>query len=336
MASVGHVAVGLAAARAFRRGSRPSLWALAGWSALSLLPDADVICFSFGVDYADTWGHRGATHSLALAVALGAGIALGARRVDLPFRRTALFAIVVLASHGLLDTLTDGGLGAALLWPADPTRYFAPWRPIPVAPIGPAFVSLQGLFVSGIEMLLFAPLLVYSVRPSLKRPTIGALLALWLGSVWLIGSGDPVREAVIGRLVGEDTAYSGGYSEAAFNAIAVGQSRARVRDRLGAAFGESWFYPAAGERASDTSAAAAEGCRAVRFEREALVAAFSEEACRTLGIVRSSTPRDVEQILGEAPEMCWQYSWSPGAGHYRIRDVCFTRSTVDEIVRGWR
>ena len=58
MASVGHVAVGLAAARAFRRGSPPTWWAMAGWSVLSLLPDADVIGFSFGVRYADTWGLR--------------------------------------------------------------------------------------------------------------------------------------------------------------------------------------------------------------------------------------------------------------------------------------
>ena len=31
----------------------------------------------------------------------------------------ALFATAVVASHGLLDTLTDGGRGVALLWPFD-------------------------------------------------------------------------------------------------------------------------------------------------------------------------------------------------------------------------
>ena len=267
MASVGHVAVGLAAARAVR-GSPPSLRAMVGWSALSLLPDADVIGFSFGVDYADPWGHRGATHSLLFAVGLGAAMALGTRRIEPAFRRTALFAIGVLASHGLLDTLTDGGLGAALLWPADPTRYFAPWRPIPVAPIGLAFLSPYGLFVSSVELLLFAPLLVYAARPSIKHPAMAALLALWLGTMWVIGSNDPVRESVIGMVVRENTAYSPGYWESAFNTIAVGQSSTQVRDRLGAPFGESWFYPAAGERGADASAAAAENCRSVRFERD--------------------------------------------------------------------
>ena len=48
---------------------------------------------------------------------------------------------LVVASHGLLDALTDGGLGAALLWPFSDERFFAPWRPLPVAPIGARFWS---------------------------------------------------------------------------------------------------------------------------------------------------------------------------------------------------
>ena len=66
MASVGHIAVGMAAARAYR-GAGPPLWSsMTQWSALSLLPDADVVGFALGVQYGDPWGHRGATHSLAL------------------------------------------------------------------------------------------------------------------------------------------------------------------------------------------------------------------------------------------------------------------------------
>ena len=45
MATVGHVAVGLAAARAFHDGRRLRLTEAAAWSALALLPDADVMCF---------------------------------------------------------------------------------------------------------------------------------------------------------------------------------------------------------------------------------------------------------------------------------------------------
>jgi inner membrane protein len=106
---------------------------MATWSALSLLPDVDVIGFALGVQYGDEWGHRGATHSLTFSIALGLAIGLAARWLNRSAVRTALAATAVLASHALLDTMTDGGLGCALLWPFDLTRYFAPWRPIPVA-----------------------------------------------------------------------------------------------------------------------------------------------------------------------------------------------------------
>ena len=67
MASVGHIAVAMAANRSHQHDS--ALWwkLIAWWSALSMLPDADVIGFSFGVRYGDPWGHRGATHSLTFA-----------------------------------------------------------------------------------------------------------------------------------------------------------------------------------------------------------------------------------------------------------------------------
>ena len=88
---------------------------------------------------------------------------LQARRFD-PALRTGLFAAVVLATHPLLDTLTDGGLGCALFWPIDLTRYFAPWRPIQVAPIGLAFLSSYGAIVAMSEIVLFLPLFVFALR----------------------------------------------------------------------------------------------------------------------------------------------------------------------------
>jgi hypothetical protein len=51
MATVGHVAVGLAAARAFNDGRQPRWPVAAAWSALALLPDADVIGFPLGIHY---------------------------------------------------------------------------------------------------------------------------------------------------------------------------------------------------------------------------------------------------------------------------------------------
>ena len=55
---------------------------------------------------------------------------------------------LVTASHGVLDAMTDGGLGIAFFAPFDNSRYFLPWRPVMVSPIGVApFFSHYGLDV---------------------------------------------------------------------------------------------------------------------------------------------------------------------------------------------
>jgi inner membrane protein len=153
----------MAAARLFRsRPGRATQLSLLGWSALSLLPDADVVGFQLGIRYADAWGHRGATHSLVFAAGVAAlgGLVARARRA-----KSAAFVFAVVGSHPLLDTLTTGGLGCALLWPFDLTRYFAAWRPIPVAPIGLAFFSSRGLAVALVELILFLPLFAFALWP---------------------------------------------------------------------------------------------------------------------------------------------------------------------------
>ena len=141
---------------------------MAFWSAVSLVPDLDVIGFSLGVAYGDPWGHRGATHSIVFAIVLGVVIGTAACAMTLPFLRTTIIATVVLVSHPLLDTLTDGGLGCALFWPFELTRYFAPWQPIPVAPIGIHFLSSSGLAVAATELVLFAPVFLYAAWPRMS------------------------------------------------------------------------------------------------------------------------------------------------------------------------
>jgi inner membrane protein len=166
MASLGHIAVGMAAARveaSNRVISRPAVEAMVFWSALSFLPDADVVGFGLGIDYGDPWGHRGATHSLMFALALGVAVAIGARFFKRPELRTGILATLVVASHGLLDTLTNGGGGIALFWPFDLTRYFAPWRPIPVSPIGLGYLSRYGALVFFTELVIFAPFFAYAL-----------------------------------------------------------------------------------------------------------------------------------------------------------------------------
>jgi membrane-bound metal-dependent hydrolase YbcI (DUF457 family) len=72
------------------------------WSALSFLPDADVIGFAMEVRYGD------ATHSFVFAVVVGAIVGTAAPFFHRPPMRTSILATLVLASHPLLDTLTDG------------------------------------------------------------------------------------------------------------------------------------------------------------------------------------------------------------------------------------
>ena len=66
------------------------------WAALSFLPDADVIGFGLGVRYEDPWGHRGATHSLMFALALGTTLGVAAPLFRRPAFRTAVTASLVL------------------------------------------------------------------------------------------------------------------------------------------------------------------------------------------------------------------------------------------------
>jgi membrane-bound metal-dependent hydrolase YbcI (DUF457 family) len=106
MASIGHVVLGMTAARLVDRARVATVVSLAFWSAVSLLPDVDVIGFSFGVAYADPWGHRGATHSFAIAAVVGVAGALVARRFGKPLLRTGITIALVLASHAVLDTMT--------------------------------------------------------------------------------------------------------------------------------------------------------------------------------------------------------------------------------------
>jgi inner membrane protein len=330
MASLGHIAVGMAAARIHRIGP-PARWpwaaSAATWSALSLLPDADVIGFIFGIRYEDEWGHRGATHSLAFALALGLVIGIGAHRFRLGGVRTGLIAGAVLLSHAVLDMFTNGGLGCALFWPFDRTRYFAPWNPIPVAPIGLYYFSPYGLTVAVTEALLFAPIWAFAIWPQHAgaRSRIAALLCAWLVGVWLVVSGSQLRDATIGAVIREDTEYSSGYKEEAFRIIRPGQSAAEVRKLVGAPFGESWFYADLPNR-----------CPGAHFEDDVVVAPSWDE-CEKIGVRPGVSRANAERLLGPDPplDVCWRYTRSPSHRSFRLRMVCFSNDRVSGVIRRW-
>jgi len=144
---------------------------------LAALPDADVIGFKFGVDYADQLGHRGASHALLVAAIVAAAITAMFRPAN--WKLVFAFLFVSMASHGLLDTFTDGGLGAALFWPFDDARIFAPVTPIRVSPLGLGFFSSRGVAVIISELIwIWTPALVFAVAvrsllPSRSSPPQG-------------------------------------------------------------------------------------------------------------------------------------------------------------------
>lgn len=138
-------------------GSRPSRFQLPA-IVLSVLPDVDVMAFAFGIPYGSVWGHRGFTHSLFFAFLASLVASHLVFRESPRFSRkwwlvtAGLFSAT--ASHGLLDAMTDGGLGVAFFAPFDEGRYFFPWRPLRVSPVGiGAFFSGWGARVIVSEMV---------------------------------------------------------------------------------------------------------------------------------------------------------------------------------------
>jgi inner membrane protein len=168
MPSLGHVAVGLAAGR-FHAGQRgPRLAATALFTALATFPDADVLARALGAGRGSPWLHRGATHSLALALAAATVAVLAVGGLGRSRARIWLTAAVVAASHGALDALTRGGGGVMFLWPASVERFLAPFSLVAAAPMGLRLASPRGVQVLLEEAVLFAPLLVYACWP--RRP----------------------------------------------------------------------------------------------------------------------------------------------------------------------
>jgi inner membrane protein len=169
MASVfSHAVAALGIGACFYQPSTPKRVFVIG-ALCSVVPDLDVIGFRFGIHYGDFWGHRGFTHSVLFAALLASIVVLLAFREGVPgLGRLALWTyfFVATASHGLLDAATDGGLGVAFFSPFNNNRYFLPWRPIRVSPIGVGrFFSHRGLAVVQSELLwiwLPAVLLVLS------------------------------------------------------------------------------------------------------------------------------------------------------------------------------
>ena len=130
----------------------------------AILPDADVIMFSLGYPYGHPLGHRGFSHSIVFAGILApilAFVAIPKRRFSIKiYIQTAFICFFAMLSHGILDAITDAGLGVGFFIPWNEDRYFLPWRPVMTATLNPsAFFSNATLEVLKNEIrLIWLPL----------------------------------------------------------------------------------------------------------------------------------------------------------------------------------
>jgi inner membrane protein len=100
-----------------------------------ILPDADVLAFRLGIAYSNDFGHRGFTHSLFFALLVGMAAMPFARFLHSTRKIVFVFIMLCTASHGLLDMLTNGGLGVAFFWPVSSERHFFPYQVVQVSPL---------------------------------------------------------------------------------------------------------------------------------------------------------------------------------------------------------
>jgi inner membrane protein len=144
-----HPAVPLAIGFGLGSGAISGRLLLAGIAA-SIAPDLDV----YIAHYWSAIAHRGITHTPIAAALGGLCAALIARALRTTPLKAFLFVFVCLLSHPLLDMCTNGGSGIPLFWPLDDERYFMPWTPIEVSPLGiRRFFSERGVEVLTSEIV---------------------------------------------------------------------------------------------------------------------------------------------------------------------------------------
>jgi inner membrane protein len=175
---ISHAAVAVAAGVAFAPADVPyRFWPLA--IACSVAPDLDTVGFYFGVPYDHFFGHRGFFHSPFFGLLMGLLVVClffhDARTFSTRWFFYFIFFFLVSASHGILDAFTSGGLGIALLSPFDRARYFFPWTPIAVSPIGiKAFFSQWGWAVMKSEILwVWIPAVSIAIAARVIRAKLG-------------------------------------------------------------------------------------------------------------------------------------------------------------------
>ena len=169
MASVfGHAIVGYTITKAASIKNYKWLLLLAILS--SVLPDLDVLTFNFGIPYSHPFGHRGFTHSIVFAIIWAILLMLFFGK-----QNKVLWFVVIFFStvfHGILDAMTTGGKGIGFFIPFNNERFFFPFRPIQVSPLGiEKFFSEWGIQVilSEVKYILIPCIIVLLILRLIKK-----------------------------------------------------------------------------------------------------------------------------------------------------------------------
>ena len=170
-----HSVIAVSSSYSFNSGKESlKFWILS--IACSSIPDADVIGYRWlYIPSYHFFGHRGFFHSPFFAALLSLFIVCIFYRKEAAFSiqwwKYVLYFFILSASHGLLDAMTNGGSGIALFSPISNERYFFPWTPIEVSPLGiKAFFSQRGYRVLISELLwIWIPCSLVVIFLKIKR-----------------------------------------------------------------------------------------------------------------------------------------------------------------------
>ena len=165
--TITHAIVPLAAFVAF--GPRPLPTKLMGVAMVAaMVPDLDFLMGPlFGVTRESIYSHRGFSHSLFFAIGFGAFAAAWYRQLGVRPLTAFVVCATAMASHGVVDMMTDSGKPVAYLWPLTSSRMFADWRPLPG---------------SSLQQLSFLEEVTSRIGPETVRVIVPLLLAAFI--VW--------------------------------------------------------------------------------------------------------------------------------------------------------
>lgn len=135
---ISHAVVGLASGIAIS-GKHPQESVILLCVVSSTFPDVDGLAFTLGIPYGSLFGHRGFFHSISFAFLLNAILLCIGLPYIKPFSHSWFYWYAILSfislSHGILDGMTEGGVGVAFFAPFSKNRYLLPWKPMIACPL---------------------------------------------------------------------------------------------------------------------------------------------------------------------------------------------------------